>query len=169
MLLLVIVMLLLLLAIAGEPLFVVIALAAILGFYISGVELSVITIEIYRLTETPLLLALPLFTFAGYLLSESNTSQRTVRLARSLLGWLPGEMILVTLTACAIFTAFTGASGIQYGLRLVECLLAADRRVYLMVSQAAQVVVTAATTGHSTSPAPPTTASRSGSPASMRR
>lgn len=40
-----------------------------------------------------------------------------------------------------IAVAFTGASGIQYGLRLVECLLAADRDVYLMVSQAAQVVV----------------------------
>ena len=40
-----------------------------------------------------------------------------------------------------IAVAFTGASGIQYGLRLVECLLAAERRVYLMVSQAAQVVI----------------------------
>jgi 4-hydroxy-3-polyprenylbenzoate decarboxylase len=40
-----------------------------------------------------------------------------------------------------IAVAFTGASGIQYGLRLVECLLGAGRHVYLMVSQAAQVVV----------------------------
>jgi len=40
-----------------------------------------------------------------------------------------------------IAVAFTGASGVQYGLRLVECLLGADRDVYLMVSQAAQVVV----------------------------
>jgi 4-hydroxy-3-polyprenylbenzoate decarboxylase len=40
-----------------------------------------------------------------------------------------------------IAVALTGASGIQYGLRLIDCLLAADRRVYLMVSQAAQVVV----------------------------
>lgn len=40
-----------------------------------------------------------------------------------------------------IAVALTGASGIQYGLRLLECLLQADRRVYLMVSQAAQVVV----------------------------
>ena len=39
-----------------------------------------------------------------------------------------------------IAVAFTGASGIQYGLRLLECLLAARRDVYLMVSQAAQVV-----------------------------
>jgi 4-hydroxy-3-polyprenylbenzoate decarboxylase len=40
----------------------------------------------------------------------------------------------------AIAVAWTGASGIQYGMRLVECLLAAGRRVYLMVSPAAQVV-----------------------------
>jgi len=40
-----------------------------------------------------------------------------------------------------IAVAFTGASGIQYGLRLVESLLSADRSVYLMVSQAAQVVI----------------------------
>lgn len=39
-----------------------------------------------------------------------------------------------------IAVAWTGASGIQYGFRLVECLLAAGRRVYLMVSPAAQVV-----------------------------
>ena len=40
-----------------------------------------------------------------------------------------------------IAVALTGASGIQYGLRLIECLLDAQRRVYLMASQAAQVVV----------------------------
>jgi 4-hydroxy-3-polyprenylbenzoate decarboxylase len=39
-----------------------------------------------------------------------------------------------------IAVAWTGASGIQYGFRLVECLLAAGRGVYLMVSPAAQVV-----------------------------
>jgi 4-hydroxy-3-polyprenylbenzoate decarboxylase len=36
--------------------------------------------------------------------------------------------------------AFTGASGMPYGLRLLECLLAAERRVYLLYSAAAQVV-----------------------------
>ena len=36
--------------------------------------------------------------------------------------------------------AFTGASGLQYGLRLLECLLAAEVRVYLVYSPAAQVV-----------------------------
>ena len=39
-----------------------------------------------------------------------------------------------------IALAITGASGIQYGLRLLECLLAEPRTVYLMVSKPAQVV-----------------------------
>lgn len=105
-------LLLVLLALAGEPLFIIIAAAALLGFYASDVDLSVVAIEIYRLTDTPLLLALPLFTFAGYLLSESNTSHRLVQLSRCLLGWLPGELIFVTLISSALFTAFTGATGV---------------------------------------------------------
>ena len=40
-----------------------------------------------------------------------------------------------------ISLAITGASGAQYGLRLLECLLASGQRVYLMVSKAAQVVL----------------------------
>lgn len=40
-----------------------------------------------------------------------------------------------------IAVAWTGASGIQYGLRLVQCLIEAGREVQLMVSQAAQVVI----------------------------
>jgi 4-hydroxy-3-polyprenylbenzoate decarboxylase len=40
-----------------------------------------------------------------------------------------------------ITVAFTGASGALYGLRLVECLIQAGVRVYLLVSQAGQVVL----------------------------
>ncbi|QIK38411.1 UbiX family flavin prenyltransferase [Caldichromatium japonicum] len=40
-----------------------------------------------------------------------------------------------------IALAMTGASGACYGLRLLECLIQADSRVYLMVSSAAQMVI----------------------------
>ena len=40
-----------------------------------------------------------------------------------------------------ITLALTGASGMPYALRLLECLLAADVRVYLLYSQAAQIVI----------------------------
>ncbi len=103
---------LLLLAIMRTPLFVIIAASAMLGFYSEEIDLSIIAIEIYRLAEMPVLLAIPLFTFAGYLLGECNASQRLVDLTRSMLGWLPGGLPIVTIVACALFTAFTGASGV---------------------------------------------------------
>ena len=104
--------LLLLLAILRTPLFVIIALSAMIGFYSQEVDLSVISIEVYRLAEMPVLLAIPLFTFAGYLLGEGNASTRLVNLTNSLLGWVPGGLAIVAIFVCALFTAFTGASGI---------------------------------------------------------
>lgn len=100
------------LALLGMPLFAVIAALALLGFYAAEINLSVVAIEIYRLVDSPVLVAIPLFTFAGYLLSESQASHRLVRLTDALLGWLPGGMAIVALVACAIFTALTGASGV---------------------------------------------------------
>ncbi len=105
-------LILILLAILGTPLFVVILAVAMLGFHYQGVNLSVIAIEIFRIADTPVLLALPLFTFAGYVLGESRTSQRLVRLTRAFLGWMPGGLAIVAFVACAFFTAFTGASGV---------------------------------------------------------
>lgn len=39
-----------------------------------------------------------------------------------------------------ITLAFTGASGLPYGMRLLECLLSAGCRVHLLYTQAAQIV-----------------------------
>jgi len=103
---------LIVLALFGAPLFAIIVSAAMLGFQAEEVDLQVVTIEIYRLAEMPILLAIPLFTFAGYLLGESNAPHRLVRLTNALLGWLDGGLAIVALSACALFTAFTGASGV---------------------------------------------------------
>ena len=94
------------------PLFAVILAVAMLGFAFAGIDLSVIAIEIYRIADTPLLMALPLFTLTGYVMAESQTSQRLVKLTQMFLGWMPGGLAIVTLVACAVFTAFTGASGV---------------------------------------------------------
>jgi len=103
---------LILLAILGAPLFAVIAAGALWGYYQSEIPLMVIATEIYRVAEMPILLAIPLFTFAGYMLSESGAPGRLVRLTNALLGWMPGGLAIVALVACAFFTAFTGASGV---------------------------------------------------------
>jgi tripartite ATP-independent transporter DctM subunit len=104
--------LLILLALLGAPLFAVIAASAMLGFLQEGIDLQAIAIEFYGIAEMPILLAIPLFTFAGYLLSESGAPRRLVRLTGALLGWMPAGLAIVSLATCAFFTAFTGASGV---------------------------------------------------------
>ena len=103
---------LIVLALLGAPLFAVIAAGALLGFYQADIDLSAVAIEFYRLAEMPILLAIPLFTFAGYLLGESRAASRLVRLSQAVLGWMPGGLGIVAVIICALFTAFTGASGV---------------------------------------------------------
>lgn len=105
-------LLLVVLAFMGAPLFSIILAGALLGFYRNEVDLSVIAIELYRIASTPILIALPLFTFAGYLLAEGNTSQRLVKLTSAFIGWMPSGLAVVAFFTCAFFTAFTGASGV---------------------------------------------------------
>ena len=104
--------LLVLLAIFGAPLFAVIAASAMIGFYKEGTDLMIMALEVQTIASMPFLAAIPLFTFAGYLLSESNAPRRLVKLTGAMLGWMPGGLALVCLAACAFFTAFTGASGV---------------------------------------------------------
>lgn len=99
-------------AILGTPLFIVMALAALGAFTLSEVEVSAVAVEIYRLASAPTLLTIPLFTFAGYIMAESNAPKRLLRLAEAALGWIPGGVAIVSLVICAFFTAFTGASGV---------------------------------------------------------
>ncbi|MCD6305868.1 MAG: TRAP transporter large permease subunit, partial [Deltaproteobacteria bacterium] len=106
------VILLVLLILLGLPLFAGILAAALIGLHVSGVAPAAIPIEILRLANAPILLAIPLFTFAGYLLSQGGTSTRLVRFSKALFGWLPGGLGVVALVSCAFFTAITGATGI---------------------------------------------------------
>jgi len=103
---------LVLLAILGAPLFTIIAASAMLGFHGQETDLMIMAIEVQSIGSMQFLPAIPLFTFAGYLLSESNAPKRLVRLTGAMLGWMPGGLALVCLAACAFFTAFTGASGV---------------------------------------------------------
>lgn len=105
-------LLLVALLLLGAPLFAVILAATMLGFYSAEIDFTVIAAELYRIANTPLLVALPLFTLAGYVLSECNTSERLLRLTRAWFGWMPFGLAIISLLTCAAFTAFTGASGV---------------------------------------------------------
>ena len=55
------------------------------------------------------LLAVPLFILVGNLMDFGGISKRLTDWAKSLLGWLPGGLGIVTVFSCAIFAALTGS------------------------------------------------------------
>ncbi len=96
----------------GTPIFVVLGGLAQL-YLLSGTgELAALPNESYTMLTGPILPTIPLFSVAGYLLSESKAGQRLVRLFRALFGWMPGGLTLMAILVSAFFTTFTGASGV---------------------------------------------------------
>ncbi len=103
---------LLLAVIAGAPVFVVLGGAALLLFWSSQVPVSSIPSEMYRIVTSPILPTIPLFTLAGYFLSEGGASRRLMGVFQTWFGWMPGGEAIATILVCAFFTAFTGGSGV---------------------------------------------------------
>ncbi len=101
-----------LVAILSAPLFTVFGAFILYAFSAVDTDTSVIIIELYRIAEVPMLVAIPLFVFAGFMLAESQAPKRMVNLAQALFGWSTGGLAIVTILTCAVFTAFTGASGV---------------------------------------------------------
>ncbi len=77
-------------ALFGMPLFAVMGGLGLMAFHLEEIATSAVIVEIYRLTSSPTLVTIPLFTFAGFVLAESQATKRLLNLSNSLLGWLPG-------------------------------------------------------------------------------
>ncbi len=96
----------------GAPVFIGMGALSVLLFVKEGLEPTAVSIEIYRLISSPTLPAIPLLVGAGYVLAESGAPSRLLRFFRALLGWMPGGLAIITIAVGALFTTFTGGSGI---------------------------------------------------------
>ncbi len=96
----------------GAPIFVGLGGMAVLLFWADFTPISAIPTETYRIVVSPTLPTIPLFTLAGYLLAESNASERLVAVFRQLFGWIPGGTPVIIVLLCGFFTALTGGSGV---------------------------------------------------------
>jgi C4-dicarboxylate transporter DctM subunit len=109
---LLLVLIALLIMFLGAPLFTVFSGLTLFLLFLANIDSSAMIIEMHRIATTPILVAIPLFTFAGYLLSESKAPKRLIGLTDALLGWLPGGLSIIALITCSAFTALTGATGL---------------------------------------------------------
>jgi C4-dicarboxylate transporter, DctM subunit len=99
-------------ALLGVPMFVVFGALAMIAYQSSGIDFATVIGELTRLTDMPMLQALPMFALAGYVLAGSRASERLLRITRAAFGWMPGGLAMVCIVTCTFMTAFTGASGV---------------------------------------------------------
>lgn len=96
----------------GGPIFVLVGGLALLFFFHSDVALETAANQAFTMLTGDVIPSIPLFTLAGYIISESKSGERLVELFRTLFGWLPGGLALMSILICAFLTTFTGASGV---------------------------------------------------------
>ena len=109
---LILALVLVVLALVGVPLFVVLAAGGLVASHSADISPDILIIEMNRLASSPNMIAIPLFTFAGVLMSSGGAPQRLVNFYRAALGWMPGGLAIVTIGSCAFFTSYSGASGV---------------------------------------------------------
>lgn len=98
--------------ILGMPIFAALAALAFLFGMRDAIPPAAVPSEIYRLSASPMLPAIPLFTLGGFIFSELGASRRLMRVFTALVGWMPGGLAVMTVLLLAFFTPFTGASGV---------------------------------------------------------
>jgi C4-dicarboxylate transporter DctM subunit len=103
------------LALMEVPLFAVFAGLALGALYLIEMDLTdlqTVLLEFNRLSSASVLVALPLFTFTGCILTETKAPRRIMDLMEAMFGWMPGGVAISGLFACAVLTTLTGASGV---------------------------------------------------------
>ncbi|MEE8441293.1 MAG: TRAP transporter large permease subunit, partial [Spirochaetia bacterium] len=99
-------------AFVGTPLFIVLTGSAYLLFAGGPGIVAVVPNEGYTMLTSSSIPAIPMFTFVGYVLSESKAGERLFHLSRSVFGWMPGGMVVASILVSVFFATFTGASGV---------------------------------------------------------
>ena len=95
-----------------SPVYAAMAGLGMIFFWRESTPVSAVSAEIYRLIASPTLPAIPLLTATGFVLAETQAPQRLVRFFRALFGFMPGGVAVLVGAVCALFTAFTGGSGV---------------------------------------------------------
>ena len=99
-------------ALAGAPIFTVLAGAAVFLYMVAAFDPATVPLYAYDLATEPHLPSIPLFTLTGFILAQGQSSERLLRVFRALVGWMPGGTAVVCAVVCAFFTIFTGGSGV---------------------------------------------------------
>lgn len=100
------------LLVMNVPIAVCLAVASIIAMVAGDMSssLMVLTQKLFTSMDSFPFMAVPFFMLSGEIMTKGGISSRLINFARSLVGWLPGGMGIVTVVACAFFGAISGSN-----------------------------------------------------------
>ena len=98
------------LLVMGVPIFVMLMAAALGGIMLSGNPIHAIHSAMFGNLDIFPLLAVPLFIYAGDIMSRGGIARRLIELILSLVGAVRGALGIATIAACEVFSVMSGSS-----------------------------------------------------------
>jgi len=96
----------------GVPVFVVLILGSVIFcVFVFHIDIMIVVTQMVTMLNTYILLALPMFVLAGFLMVESRAASYLVDFFEALLGHLPGGLALTLVVVCGFFGALSGSLG----------------------------------------------------------
>lgn len=108
--LIVIILLLALIALGAQLFLIIGALSLTLFFLYGDVELFSLIKTMFDTVNKSALLSIPLYVFAGAVMSRGEIAKRLIDLAMAAFGWLKGGLAVGAVLACVFFAAISGSS-----------------------------------------------------------
>jgi len=107
----IIIALLLILIALGAQLFLIIGALSLTLFFLYGdVEFFSLIKTMFDTVNKSALLSIPLYVFAGAVMSRGEIAKRLIDLAMAAFGWLKGGLAVAAVLACVFFAAISGSS-----------------------------------------------------------
>ena len=98
------------LLVIGVPISISIGASAVLGCLSLGYPMVVIGQKMVSGIDSFLLIAIPLFIFAGNLMNAGSITKKIFNTARELVGWIPGGLGHANVIASVIFAGMSGSA-----------------------------------------------------------
>ena len=162
--LLLIILLLLFLAL-GAPIYIALALPALIALIVGGIEPLVFAQRMFGGIDKFALMAIPLFIFAATLMGKGGMARRILVLADVLVGRFYGGTAVGTVLSCLFFGALSGSSpatvvavggitypmllGNNYGKKFSMGLVTSASSLALLIPPSITMIVYASSTGTS--------------------
>jgi len=105
----------LVLLLIGAPISIAIGAGATAGCIALGYPLQIVGQKMVTGVDSYLLIAVPLFIFAGNLMNEGKITTKIFDFAKALVGWIPGGLGHANIVASIIFAGMSGSAAADAG------------------------------------------------------